>query len=101
MHARVQTASGKAMIALNGRFDFHAHREFKDCYDVPLKSGEVKELEIDMGRVEYLDSAALGMLLMLKEKAGSANKTVALTNCRGAIRQVLDIANFGELFPIK
>ena len=51
--------------------------------------------------MDYLDSSALGMLLMLREKAQAANKTVVLSNCRGAARQVLDIANFGKLFSMK
>jgi hypothetical protein len=29
------------------------------------------------------------------------NKTVSLCNCRGAVRQVLDIANFAKLFAIR
>jgi hypothetical protein len=41
------------------------------------------------------------MLLMLREKAQAANKTVALTNCTGAVKQILDVANFGRLFPIR
>ncbi len=101
MQSDIQTASGTARIALNGRFDFSAHRDFKRSYDAPLKSGDVRALEIDMSAVEYLDSSALGMLLMLKEIAGASNKAVALTNCRGAVKQVLDITNFGKLFPIK
>ena len=43
---------------------------------------------------------ALGMLLMLRDKAKSSGKTVCLANARGSVRQVLDIANFGKLFPI-
>ena len=101
MHTNVDTASGTVRIALNGRFDFSAHRAFKTSYDAPLNSGDVRALEIDMSAVEYLDSSALGMLLMLKEKAGASNKAVALTNCRGAVKQVLDITNFGKLFPIR
>jgi anti-anti-sigma factor len=101
MQAQVFNTTGKARISLAGRFDFSAHREFKNCYEPTLKAGDVAEVEIDMGSVEYLDSSALGMLLMLKEKAGSAKKTVSLTNCRGSVRQVLDIANFGKLFPIR
>ena len=34
------------------------------------------ELEIDLAAVDYLDSSALGMLLMLREKAQAADKTV-------------------------
>jgi anti-anti-sigma factor len=66
-----------------------------------LGASDVRQLEIDMGGVEYLDSSALGMLLILKERASATNKTVAITNCKGAVKQVLEIANFTKLFPIK
>ena len=35
---------------------------------------------------------------MLRDKAKAAGKSIALTNCRGVVKQVLDIANFGKLF---
>jgi anti-anti-sigma factor len=50
--------------------------------------------------VDYLDSSALGMLLMLRDKAKGAAREVVLTKCTGAVKQVLDIANFGKLFRI-
>lgn len=50
--------------------------------------------------VDYLDSSALGMLLMLRDKLGGANKEVALVGVRGNVKQVLDIANFAKLFQI-
>ncbi len=101
MQTHVEIAAGKATIGLTGRFDFSAHRSFREAYTAPLESSEVCELEVDLAGVDYLDSSALGMLLMLREKAQAANKTVVLANCRGAARQVLDIANFGKLFSIK
>jgi anti-anti-sigma factor len=100
MLANVEAANGKVRIRLNGRFDFSAHRVFRDSYTASLDAGDVRELEIDLGAVDYLDSSALGMLLMLREKAEAANKTVSLANCRGSVRQVLDIDNFGKLFAI-
>ena len=101
MQTQVRTNAGVAQIMLQGRFDFCSHREFKTSYEAPLGADDVRELEIDMGGVEYLDSSALGMLLILKERAGASNKRVAITNCRGAVRQVLDIANFSKLFSIR
>jgi anti-anti-sigma factor len=101
MQTLVHTDGGVAKIQLRGRFDFGSHREFKTSYEAPLGAAGVSELHIDMGGVEYLDSSALGMLLILKERAGATNKRVAITNCRGAVKQVLDIANFSKLFPIK
>ena len=101
MQTMVHTDGSVARILLRGRFDFGSHREFKTSYEAPLGAAGVSELHIDMGGVEYLDSSALGMLLILKERAGATNKQIAITNCRGAVKQVLDIANFSKLFQIK
>jgi len=40
------------------------------------------------------------MLLLLKEHADAIGKRVALSNCSGSVRQVLDTANFGKVFSI-
>jgi anti-anti-sigma factor len=101
MQANVETVQDHVRIRLNGRFDFSAHRIFRESYTPSLEAKDVKEVEIDLGSVDYLDSSALGMLLMLREKAQAANKSVALSNCRGSVRQVLDIANFAKLFSIR
>lgn len=91
----------KAKIVMSGRFDFNSHRQFRDAYDEMLQNPEVMEIEIDLGEVDYLDSSALGMLLLLREKTSNVNKTIALTNCRGIVQQVLEVANFNKLFTIR
>ena len=99
MQATVSVNEGRAVIRLQGRFDFNAHRDFRDAIDSALSANAVA-ISVDFGSVEYLDSSALGMLLMLRDKAKTSGKTVCLANARGSVRQVLDIANFGKLFPI-
>jgi len=100
MNTNVVTANGRAVISLNGRFDFNAHREFRDAVDLALKEEGTTEVQVDLAAVDYLDSSALGMLLMLRDKARGLGRTVSLANCRGAVKQVIEIANFGKLFPI-
>ena len=100
MYADVQPEGNRVRIALKGRFDFSAHRTFRESYAQLLGSNDVCEVEVDFGAVEYLDSCALGMLLMLREKAQAANKRILLSNCKGSVRQVLEIANFSKLFAI-
>lgn len=94
-------AGSKATLGLEGRFDFHSHREFRGAYEGVLEAEGVREIEIDFGSVDYLDSSALGMLLLLREKAESCGKSVVLCGLKGTVKQVLDIANFGKLFAIK
>lgn len=99
MQTNVSNRDGKVVIALNGRFDFNAHREFREAVDQAVKDA-VREVHVDLGGVDYLDSSALGMLLMLRDKAKGAGKEVALANARGSVKQVIDIANFGKLFSL-
>jgi anti-anti-sigma factor len=95
-----QVHGAVATIRLQGRFTFVDHRDFRQAIKGQLE-GKCTAIEIDFGRVEYMDSAALGMLLLAKEGAAAVGKTVSLINCRGDVQQVLDVANFQKLFTIR
>lgn len=99
MQASVDVTEGRAVIRLEGRFDFNSHRDFREAVDAALAS-PASVVAVDLAGVEYLDSSALGMLLMLRDRAKSAAREVTLTGCRNAVKQILDIANFGKLFTI-
>jgi HptB-dependent secretion and biofilm anti anti-sigma factor len=101
MQIKVNIESNVATIAMDGRFDFSAHREFRAASEEALKAQNTDEINIDMNSVEYLDSSALGMLLLLREKANSANRKLVLSNCKGIVQQVLEVANFSKLFTIR
>jgi len=99
MQTSVTNRDGKTVIVLQGRFDFNAHREFREAVDQSVKES-AGAIQVDLGAVDYLDSSALGMLLMLRDKAKGAGKEVSLANARGSVKQVIDIANFGKLFAL-
>ena len=99
---RIETViSGSvATIRLDGRFVFSAHRTFRLAIK-DLLAGRCTALEIDFAKVEYVDSAALGMLLLAREELAAVKKTIALIHCGGSVQQVLDVANFQKLFAIR
>ncbi len=99
MQTSLTNRDGKTVIVLEGRFDFNSHREFREAIDQAVKETP-RDIRVDLGAVEYLDSSALGMLLMLRDKAKAAGKEVALAHARGPVKQVIDIANFGKLFTL-
>jgi len=101
MAINVQIHDRSARIAMSGRFDFQVHRDFKDAYTPLLDNAAVHEIEVEMSKVDYLDSSALGMLMLLNERAMAANKSVALLNTSGVVSQVLEVANFSKIFNIK
>ena len=93
-------AGNKGVVRLNCRFDFNCIREFRELYEPFLTDAAVTAIEINMNGIEYIDSTALGMLLVLRDKAKIARKEVSLSGCHGVPRQVLDVANFDQLFQI-
>lgn len=96
-----QTKSGNdGTLLLVGRFDFNVHREFKEAYMAMINDAAIQTIWVDLAGVDYLDSSALGMLLMLRERVHTANKQVGLRNPNHTVTQILDIANFNKLFTI-
>jgi HptB-dependent secretion and biofilm anti anti-sigma factor len=101
MTTTAHLVNNKAIVSVKGRFDFSASREFQRTCTNALATLAVKEVEIDLGEVQFIDSSALGLLLMLREQGDNTHKAISLSNCHGAVKQVLDIANFSKLFHIK
>jgi anti-anti-sigma factor len=100
MDIKVTSTGSVGTVTMNGRFDFSAHRQFKDAYSQLLPQKNLNRLVLNMADVSYLDSSALGMLLLLNERAKAENKEVELSRANTTTKQILDIANFGKLFAI-
>jgi anti-anti-sigma factor len=98
MQTNTSIKDGQAVVLLSGRFDFNAHRDFRSAYEPLMDNAEARTITIDLRNVEYMDSSALGMLLMLRDKTATAKKDLFLANAQAGVKQVLDIANFGKLF---
>jgi len=96
----VNSTNDVFVITLAGNFVFNAHRNFRKAREDALNSSNIT-IEINMDKVEYLHSSALGMLLLLHDKANASNRKVSLTHCHDLVEEVLDRANFGRLFTIQ
>ena len=94
--ANVSNDKKKVTLAVDGRFDFQVHDDFRNAYNTVNPSGTT--FTVDLSKTEYMDSSALGMLLLLKEYAG--NHSVDIVNSQSDVLNVLKIANFDKLFNI-
>ena len=87
------------IIKIEGRFDFSTHQAFRDAYEHGGK--DISGYVVDLSEATYLDSSALGMLLLLRDYAGGDNARVAIENCNNDVRKILTISNFEQLFTIR
>ncbi len=91
---------GKTLtLSISGRFDITMYKDFGDSYKDHL--GSISTCVLDMAEAEYLDSSALGMLLMLRERVGGENADLTIANCNDGIRKIFATANFDKLFSIE
>lgn len=88
---------GKTLtIVIDGRFDFGMQNAFRGSYE----KVSADEYVVDLHNAEYMDSSALGMLLMMREHAGGSVAKITLKDCSQDIKTILSVANFQNLFRI-
>lgn len=88
-------------LRLPSRFDFSQHKTFTASYETMISQALAKELVLDFSQVDYLDSSALGMLVLLQKKAVVSNVKVILRGARGTAKDILTMANMHKLFVIE
>ncbi len=91
------TSEKKLTIHVNDQFNFNIYGQFRDSYR-ELSTDDVKQIEINLNNTSYIDSAALGMLLLLDEHFNSA--PMSITHCSETVFNLLKVANFDRKFTV-
>ena len=94
----VSDDGNKVTISVAGKFDFQLYDEFRASYADTAGNGI--EYVIDLSDTDYLDSSALGMILLLREHAGGEASNIEITQASAEVRKILGVANFGKLFKL-
>ncbi len=98
MSITVTEVDGTVKIQIEQKFTFDCHREMRAAYDG--RPASTKYI-LDFSRTDYIDSSALGMLLLLREAGGGDAHKIEFVNCKSAVQKVFSVANFGLMFNIK
>ena len=94
------SADGKDItINISGRFDFAVQNECRNCYHSTGPEDGIS-FTIDMSKASYMDSSALGMLLMMREHLGGNSANITISSSSADISNILTVANFQSLFKI-
>jgi HptB-dependent secretion and biofilm anti anti-sigma factor len=95
----VSADGSELIIKIEGRFDFSSHQEFRRAYE--NSATKPSGYKVDMDKTSYLDSSALGMLLLLRDYAGGDDANIGIINCNDDVMKILSISNFEQLFEIQ
>lgn len=87
------------IIMIDDRFDFSLHQQFRDSYSQCVD----KNLNyiLDLSRTKYMDSSALGMILLLKDFAEMHASKLVIRKPNETVNKILEIAQFHRLMTIE
>lgn len=95
MSSKIENSEGLSKIYVPGRFDFKVVAEInKFKAEIP----PVNKIEFDLSGCEYIDSAALGLLLDFRSHVSP--NPVALTHCNFSVEHAINVMGFGSLFDV-
>lgn len=92
--------SGGLVVALSGSFTFKDHHSFRAVMDALAASGSSTRV-LDLSQVEFLNSAALGMLLIAEDEATHANCKLKLRNPSRQITRLFELSAMDTVFQIE
>lgn len=99
MSVTTRVDAGVVYINIDGNFDIGCYDDFNKALNENLNTAV--KFVIDLGKTTYMDSSALGMLLLLREKTGGSTSKVEFSNVNDEVMKILKVAKFDQLFTIK
>lgn len=94
-----QKEGAQTSIMMEGKFSFSDHAVFKTMLDDIIEEG-TELLVLDLQGVEFIDSSALGLLLLLRDEADKKNVGLILKSPGGQVKKMFEISRFYDLFTI-
>ena len=66
-----------------------------------IKKSACKDVVLDLGNLDWIDSAGLGMLILTKELAEKEELELVLHSPKGHVKSLLELGRFDKIFNIQ
>lgn len=100
MDYTLQQRDRHCQLKLDGTFTFGDNSKFRQILNT-LRETTASDVTMDLSGLKFIDSAALGMLLLLHDEAGKKGLKITLAGATGQIRKMLQLSNFEQIFTIR
>lgn len=102
MDISISNSEDRTTISLMGRLTFKENQVFnKLLADLFADDQQHSTCVFDLQKVDFIDSAGIGMLLIAKDKASQKNVEIILANAPDAARRIIHIARLDRIFTIE
>ena len=100
MNYKTVTLKDGIEVQLNGSFTFRDHDTFFEIVSM-IKTGYNKKMVFNFSECDFLDSAALGMLVIAHDEAAAKEVALSIKGAKGKVKDVLYAARFDTLYDFE
>jgi HptB-dependent secretion and biofilm anti anti-sigma factor len=100
MDYQLKQAADALEIIAEGKITMRDHEVFQEIAG-RFGVGKERRAVIDLSKVDFIDSAGFGLLLVANDHAGRAGMTLSLRKPQPHVQQLLDLGDFGRIIPIE
>ncbi len=86
-------------ISMNGSFSFADNQPIRGLLS-EIKEASAKNYILNLDGLSDIDSAGLGMLILINEAALEKNAQFSISGANGQVSRMLEISKFSELMSI-
>ncbi|MBD1558111.1 STAS domain-containing protein [Vibrio sp. S9_S30] len=95
--AEIDNNQRRVVISVEGAFGFNLVHEFRQSYS----QQKGYRFVVDFRKVDYIDSAGLGMLLNMHKFLQQQDGDIVITNSMPQVKRILLISRFDKKFSIE
>ncbi len=88
-----------ATLKLEGSFTYTQRKLFQDTLK-NLATKNVEHVVVDLAQVAFLDSAALGLLMITHRQLVADKRRLSLAHPQSTVRQIIELANLHKTIPL-
>lgn len=89
-----------ATVSAVGEIDLASSPELRRALDEALDGG-AQELVLDLGRVGFIDSSGLGVLVGVHTRVDDLGRRFVIRGVEGPVRRVFEITGLHEVFEVE
>jgi len=100
MRYNIEPSSEGSIIHLEDSFTFRDHDPFFEIVSL-IKGSKDKKIIFEMSKCDFIDSAALGMLVIASDEASAKDISLVIRAATGRVRDVMYAARFDNLYTFE
>ncbi len=102
MEHTILLSEEKIFVKLSGQFSFSDTQKFKEVLNLITEADtKPNALVLNFADVGFIDSAGMGMLLLLRKECQARKIPLTLQEVCGQVQKIFHISKFDQLFFIE